>query len=161
LVGSQMISDLAKGASAAAAGVEVRNISKRFGDISALKATSFEIESGSFVTLLGPSGSGKTTLLKIIAGFEEPTGGTVRIDGRDMPDVAPHRRNVGFVFQQYALFPHLTVAQNIAYPLEMRRLPRAEIRPRVAETVDLVRLSGLSDRKPAELSGGQQQRVAL
>src|SRR5262245_61002472 len=90
LVGSQMISDLAKGESAA--GVEVRNISKRFGDVFALKATSFEIESGSFVTLLGPSGSGKTTLLKIIAGFEEPTGGTVRIDGRDMTDVAPHRR---------------------------------------------------------------------
>ena len=144
-----------------AGGVEVRQVSKCFGDVLALKPTSFRIESGTFVTLLGPSGSGKTTLLKIIAGFEEPTTGSVLIDGSDMTDTAPHRRNVGFVFQQYALFPHLTVAQNIAYPLEMRRMARNAIRERVAETLNLVRLSGFSDRKPSELSGGQQQRVAL
>jgi spermidine/putrescine ABC transporter ATP-binding subunit len=142
-------------------GVEVRDISKRFGDVPALQPTSFIIESGSFVTLLGPSGSGKTTLLKIIAGFEDPTTGSVLINGVDMTDTAPHRRNIGFVFQQYALFPHMTVAQNIAYPLEMKRLARNAIRERVDQTLEFVRLTGLADRKPTELSGGQQQRVAL
>ena len=141
--------------------VEVRGIAKRYGAVIAVQPTTFRVPGGTFVTLLGPSGSGKTTLLKLIAGFEEPSAGSVYISGQAVTDIAPHRRNVGFVFQQYALFPHLTVAKNISYPLEMRRMSRAQIRSTVAETLELVRLSDLADRRPAELSGGQQQRVAL
>src|SRR5262249_28778982 len=142
-------------------GVEVRGIAKRFGAVDAVRPTTFRVVGGRFVTLLGPSGSGKTTLLKLIAGFEEPTSGTVHIAGREVTHVAPHRRNVGFLFQQYALFPHLNVAQNVAYPLEMRRMARKDIRHAVAETLELVRLDDLAGRRPSELSGGQQQRVAL
>jgi spermidine/putrescine ABC transporter ATP-binding subunit len=141
--------------------VEVRGIAKRFGAVDAVRSTTFRVASGTFVTLLGPSGSGKTTLLKLIAGFEEPSAGTVHIAGREVTHVAPYRRNVGFVFQQYALFPHLTVAQNVAYPLEMRRSARSDICSAVSETLDLVRLGDLAGRRPSELSGGQQQRVAL
>jgi spermidine/putrescine ABC transporter ATP-binding subunit len=126
-----------------------------------VREASFIAPSGSFVTLLGPSGSGKTTILKLIAGFEEPTSGSVLIAGKDVTHLPAHRRNIGFVFQQYALFPHLTVGGNIAYSLKMRRLPRHEIRQRVGEVLDLTRLSGLQDRYPAQLSGGQQQRVAV
>ena len=142
-------------------GVEVENISKTFGAFVAVEPTSFVVPMGALVTLLGPSGSGKTTILKMIAGFEQPSTGTVQIAGTDVTQVAPHKRNLGFVFQQYALFPHLTVAENISYPLIMRRIPANEIRARVASTLDLVRLQGLEDRRPAQLSGGQQQRVAL
>ncbi len=139
----------------------MRGIAKRFGAVDAVRPTTFRVAGGRFVTLLGPSGSGKTTLLKLIAGFEEPSTGTVHIAGREVTHVAPYRRNVGFVFQQYALFPHLTVAQNVAYPLEMRRMPRNDIRNAVSDTLELVRLGDLADRRPSELSGGQQQRVAL
>ena len=156
-VGTSSVADIAP----ANGEVEVRGIAKRFGAVDAVRPTTFRVAGGRFVTLLGPSGSGKTTLLKLIAGFEEPSAGTVHIAGREMTHVAPYRRNVGFVFQQYALFPHLTVAQNVAYPLEMRRLARNDIRNAVSETLELVRLADLAGRRPSELSGGQQQRVAL
>jgi putative spermidine/putrescine transport system ATP-binding protein len=143
------------------AAVTVDGIEKRFGTQVAVQPTSFDVPAGKLVTLVGPSGSGKTTILKMIAGFEEPSGGRVLISGTDVTHIPPHKRNLGFVFQQYALFPHLTVADNIAYALKMRRVPRAEIRTRVAETLGLVRLDGLGERLPSQLSGGQQQRVAM
>ena len=143
------------------AAVAVDRIEKRFGTQIAVQPTSFEVPSGKLVTLVGPSGSGKTTILKMIAGFEEPSSGRVLISGTDVTHIPPHKRNLGFVFQQYALFPHLTVADNIAYALKMRRVPRAEIRTRVAQTLNLVRLDGLGERYPSQLSGGQQQRVAM
>ena len=116
---------------------------------------------GEFVTLLGPSGSGKTTTLRMIAGFTSPTGGSIEIDGQDMTRVPPHRRDVGMVFQNYALFPHMTAAQNVAFPLRMRKQSRAEIDRRVGDALDLVKLRHLADRYPRQLSGGQQQRIAL
>ena len=141
--------------------VQVVEISKCFGSFTAVEPTSFSVPEGALITLLGPSGSGKTTILKIIAGFEEPTSGKVLLSGTDVTKIPPHKRNLGFVFQQYALFPHLTVAQNIAYPLRMRRLEVQQTRRRVADAISLIRLEGLEDRKPNQLSGGQQQRVAL
>jgi spermidine/putrescine ABC transporter ATP-binding subunit len=143
------------------AAVKVDRIEKRFGAHVAVQPTSFEVPAGKLVTLVGPSGSGKTTILKMIAGFEEPSGGCVLISGTDVTHIPPHKRNLGFVFQQYALFPHLTVADNIAYALKMRRVRRAEIRIRVSETLNLVRLDDLGERYPSQLSGGQQQRVAM
>ncbi len=143
------------------ASVTVDGIEKRFGDHLAVRSTSFEVPAGAFATLVGPSGSGKTTILKVIAGFEEPTAGRILLAGRDVTRTPPHRRDIGFVFQQYALFPHLTVFDNIAYPLRMRRVPAAEMKSRVGEALDLVQLAGLDRRYPAQLSGGQQQRVAL
>lgn len=143
------------------AAVKVDGIEKRFGSYLAVQPTSFEVPAGKLVTLVGPSGSGKTTVLKMIAGFEEPSNGCVSISGTDVTHIPPHKRNLGFVFQQYALFPHLTIADNVAYALKMRRVPRAEIRARVSETLNLVRLEGLGDRYPSQLSGGQQQRVAM
>ena len=113
------------------------------------------------MTLLGPSGSGKTTTLRMIAGFTTPSGGSIEIGGRDMTRVPPHRRNVGMVFQNYALFPHMTAAQNIGFPLQMRGVPRQEIKGRVDNALRLVKLEGLGDRYPRALSGGQQQRIAL
>lgn len=157
----ESLADTGSSRLAAAGSVEVRGISKAFGEVAAVREASFIVPSGSFVTLLGPSGSGKTTILKVIAGFEEPTSGTVLLAGKDVTHLPAHRRNIGFVFQQYALFPHLTVGGNVAYSLKMRRLPRREIRQRVAEALELTRLSGLQDRYPAQLSGGQQQRVAV
>jgi putative spermidine/putrescine transport system ATP-binding protein len=145
----------------AAGAVVVDQVSKLFGTVTAVEPTSFSVSEGALVTLLGPSGSGKTTILKIIAGFEEPSTGKVLISGADVTNIPSHRRNLGFVFQQYALFPHLTVAENIAYPLRMRRIAGQEIRRRVAEALNLIQLEGLEDRRPAQLSGGQQQRVAL
>lgn len=145
----------------AGADVKVDRIEKRFGPHVAVQPTSFEVPAGKLVTLVGPSGSGKTTILKMIAGFEEPSGGCVSISGVDVTHIPAHRRNLGFVFQQYALFPHLTVSENIAYALKMRRVSRAEIRTRVSETLSLVRLDGLGERYPSQLSGGQQQRVAM
>jgi spermidine/putrescine ABC transporter ATP-binding subunit len=149
------------GSANAAAGVAVENVSKSFGSFVAVTPTSFDVPAGALVTLVGPSGSGKTTVLKIIAGFEEPSSGRVLISGLDVTRTPPHKRSFGFIFQQYALFPHLTVGQNVAYPLKMRRVSRAEIRARVADALSLVRLNELEDRYPAQLSGGQQQRVAL
>jgi len=116
---------------------------------------------GEFLTLIGPSGSGKTTTLMMLAGFEDPTSGTITLDGRRIDNVPAHKRGIGMVFQNYALFPHMTVAQNLAFPLEMHGVPKADIEPRVRRALDMVRLPQLRDRKPAQLSGGQQQRVAV
>jgi ABC-type Fe3+/spermidine/putrescine transport system ATPase subunit len=136
-------------------------VSKRFGDVTAVDSVSLDLEPGEFLTLLGPSGSGKTTTLLMIAGFEQPTSGEIYLDERRVTAIAPHRRNMGMVFQNYALFPHMTVFDNVAFPLRMRGESRSEIRRRVAESLTLVRLEGYERRYPRELSGGQQQRVAL
>ena len=139
----------------------VRNATRRFGDFTALDDVSVEIPSGSLTALLGPSGSGKSTLLRVIAGLERPDAGTVEIDGRDATDLPPQRRGVGFVFQHYAAFKHMTVRENVAFGLKVARRPKAEIRARVDELLELVQLPGLADRYPAQLSGGQRQRMAL
>jgi putative spermidine/putrescine transport system ATP-binding protein len=139
----------------------LHNVSKRFGDAVAVEDLSFSVEPGEFVSILGPSGCGKTTTLRMIAGFERPDAGRIVLDGRDMTDVPPQRRNIGVVFQSYALFPHMTVFQNVAFGLEMRRIGRAEVEGAVASTLGLVRLGELAGRYPNQLSGGQQQRVAL
>jgi sulfate transport system ATP-binding protein len=141
--------------------ITIREVSRRFGDFEALDDVSVEIPSGSLTALLGPSGSGKSTLLRVIAGLERPDAGVVEIDGRDATGQPPQRRGVGFVFQHYAAFKHMTVRENIAFGLKVQRRPRAEIRRRVDELMDLVQLPGLADRYPAQLSGGQRQRMAL
>jgi putative spermidine/putrescine transport system ATP-binding protein len=138
-----------------------RGVGKRYGSSVALEGATFDLSEGEFLTLLGPSGSGKTTLLMIVAGLVPPTSGDVLIDGRHATNMASYDRDIGMVFQSYALFPHLSVAENVAFPLEMRRLQRAETEERVREALDLVKLGHLGDRLPARLSGGQQQRVAL
>jgi len=143
------------------ASLEARGLSKAFGGARVVSDVSFRVEGGALLTLLGPSGSGKTTTLRMIAGFEDPDAGQILVADEDITERPAHRRNIGVVFQQYALFPHLTVAQNVAYPLEMRRYGRAEIRSRVGAALDLVRLQGYETRYPRQLSGGQQQRVAL
>ena len=139
----------------------IRNATRRFGDFTALDDVSVEIPSGSLTALLGPSGSGKSTLLRVIAGLERPDAGTVEIDGRDATTLPPQRRGVGFVFQHYAAFKHMTVRENVAFGLKVARRPKAEIRARVEELLELVQLPGLADRYPAQLSGGQRQRMAL
>jgi sulfate/thiosulfate transport system ATP-binding protein len=139
----------------------VSSATRRFGDFTALDDVSVEIPSGSLTALLGPSGSGKSTLLRVIAGLERPDAGTVEIDGRDATTLPPQRRGVGFVFQHYAAFKHMTVRENVAFGLKVARRPRAEIRARVDELLELVQLPGLADRYPAQLSGGQRQRMAL
>ena len=139
----------------------VRNATRRFGDFTALDDVSVEIPSGSLTALLGPSGSGKSTLLRVIAGLERPDGGSVEIDGRDATGLPPQRRGVGFVFQHYAAFKHMTVRENVAFGLKVARRPKAEIKARVSELMELVQLPGLADRYPAQLSGGQRQRMAL
>jgi spermidine/putrescine ABC transporter ATP-binding subunit len=141
--------------------VTLVDVTRRFGDIAAVEGLSLDVREGEFLTLLGPSGCGKTTTLRMIAGFVTPTSGRVRIDDEDVTGLAPGKRNVGMVFQDYALFPHLTVAENIGFGLRERRVPAAERARRVRELLALVRLPGLEDRYPAALSGGQQQRVAL
>ncbi len=139
----------------------VRNVSKRFGDFTALDDVSLEVEGGSLTALLGPSGSGKSTLLRIIAGLESPDLGEIVISGRDATALAPQKRNVGFVFQHYAAFKHMTVRDNVAFGLKIRKRPRAEIRERVDELLRLVQLEAFGHRYPAQLSGGQRQRMAL
>jgi len=139
----------------------VRNATRRLGDFTALDDVSVEIPSGSLTALLGPSGSGKSTLLRVIAGLERPDAGSVEIDGRDATNLAPQRRGVGFVFQHYAAFKHMTVRENVAFGLKVARRPKAEIRARVEELLELVQLPGLADRYPSQLSGGQRQRMAL
>ena len=139
----------------------VRNATRRFGDFTALDDVSVEIPSGSLTALLGPSGSGKSTLLRVIAGLERPDAGSVEIDGRDATGLPPQRRGVGFVFQHYAAFKHMTVRENVAFGLKVARRPKAEIRARVEELLELVQLPGLADRYPSQLSGGQRQRMAL
>ena len=146
---------------AASAAVHVAGLRKRYGDVVALTDTDLTVRSGEFFTLLGPSGSGKTTLLRLIAGFERPDGGRVELGGRDVTRVPPYARDVNTVFQDYALFPHMTVAENIGYGLQVRHVPRAARRERVARALEMVRLPGLGKRKPSQLSGGQRQRVAL
>jgi sulfate transport system ATP-binding protein len=136
-------------------------VTKRFGDYTALDDVTLEIPGGSLTALLGPSGSGKSTLLRVIAGLETPDAGTVEIDGRDVTGVRPQGRGVGFVFQHYAAFKHMTVRDNVAFGLTVRRRPKAEIRERVDELLRLVQLDGLGDRYPGQLSGGQRQRMAL
>ena len=143
------------------AALRVEGLVKRFGEVVALDGVSLDIASGELLTILGPSGSGKTTLLKVVAGFETPDAGVVRIDGVEITALPPARRDIGMVFQSYALFPHLTVERNVAFPLEMRNVPRLEIERRVAEALGLVELQGYGLRLPRQLSGGQQQRVAL
>ena len=141
--------------------VELRNVSKRFGAVLAVNDVSLTVRAGEFLTLLGPSGCGKTTLLRLIAGFEIPDAGAVLLGGADVTALPPHRRDVNQVFQSYALFPHLSVRENIAFGLRMQRRAAKEIAVRVAEMVALVALEGCEDRKPHQLSGGQRQRVAL
>ena len=139
----------------------LRALTKHFGSAVAVDGIDLDVRPGEFLTLLGPSGSGKTTTLRMVAGFMAPTSGSIEIDGSDMTRVPPHRRDVGMVFQNYALFPHMTAAENVAFPLRMRRRPGAEIKKRVGEALDLVKLGSFGDRYPRQLSGGQQQRIAL
>jgi putative spermidine/putrescine transport system ATP-binding protein len=141
--------------------LDIDTLTKRYGDFHAVRDVSLQVADGEFLVLLGPSGCGKTTTLRMVAGFIEPTGGSVRLGGRDVTTLPPWKRNAGMVFQSYALFPHLTVAQNVAFGLEMRKLGKTEIGKRVEEALALVRLSGFGGRLPRQLSGGQQQRVAL
>lgn len=133
----------------------------QFPGLLAVKDANFELDNGRFLTILGPSGSGKTTLLRMIAGFLKPTRGEIFIKGKEVSAVAPNKRSVGMVFQKLALFPHMTAAQNVAFPLKMRRFDAKKIPARVSEFLNLVRLDGLEDRRMNELSGGQQQRVAI
>ncbi|MDQ7910445.1 ABC transporter ATP-binding protein [Phytohabitans sp. ZYX-F-186] len=149
--------------SASGGRVELVDLSKRYGngEPPAVDDISLDIEPGEFITLLGPSGSGKTTTLNMIVGFTEPTSGRIRLGGRDISRMPPHKRNFGMVFQNYALFPHLTVAQNVAFPLRERKVSTVETTRLVGEALDLVDLGGMENRRPHELSGGQQQRVAL
>ena len=141
--------------------LEVRHVGKRFDGVTAVQDVSFTVEHGAFTALLGPSGCGKTTLLRIIAGFTRPDRGTVLVNGTDIGPLPAEKRHMGLVFQSYALFPHLTVAENIAFGLHVRHLPRHVVRTQVEQALALVRLEGLGGRKPSQLSGGQQQRVAL
>jgi spermidine/putrescine transport system ATP-binding protein len=136
-------------------------VSKRFGDIEAVRALDLEVPKGEFFSIIGPSGCGKTTTLRMVAGFEDPTAGTIFVGGRDVTHVRPYRRSVNTVFQSYALFPHLDVWENVAFGLREARRPRDEIRTRVTEAIALVRLEGREHARPSQLSGGQQQRVAL
>jgi sulfate transport system ATP-binding protein len=138
-----------------------RSLTKHFGSFTALDDVSIEVEAGSLTALLGPSGSGKSTLLRVIAGLEQPKSGTVELDGVDVTRLAAQKRGVGFVFQHYAAFKHMTVRENVAFGLKVRRRPRAEIRKRVDELLELVQIAGWADNYPAQLSGGQRQRMAL
>lgn len=141
--------------------LKIEGIRKVYGDIVAVDNVSLTIERGEFMTFLGPSGSGKSTTLYVIAGFQEPTAGDVLLDGRTLLDTPPHKRNIGMVFQRYTLFPHLSVGENVAFPLRVRRRPKTDITEKVRKALSLVRLDGFEDRMPANMSGGQQQRVAL
>ncbi len=141
--------------------IEARNVTKRFGDFVALDDVSITVASNSLTALLGPSGSGKSTLLRVIAGLEVPDSGDIFISGKEATALAPQKRGVGFVFQHYAPFKHMTVRENVAFALKIRHRPKAEIRARVDELLELVQLSGLGGRYPSQLSGGQRQRMAL
>ncbi|MCW0002337.1 ABC transporter ATP-binding protein [Pararhizobium sp. YC-54] len=141
--------------------IEVKSVSKNFGTYQALKSVSFNIGSNEFFTMLGPSGCGKTTLLRMLAGFESPSSGSILLNGREVVDIPPHRRRVNTVFQSYALFPHMTLEQNVAYGLENLGWDGARIRARVGEMLERVHMTVMAKRKPAQLSGGQRQRIAL
>ena len=142
-------------------GIVVENVTKRFGDFLAVDNVSLSLESGSLVALLGASGSGKSTLLRLIAGLEKPDSGRIWLTGKDATDQSVQERHIGFVFQHYALFKHMTVRQNIGFGLELQKTDRAHVRKRVDELLELIQLAGLGDRYPSQLSGGQRQRVAL
>lgn len=141
--------------------VRFRGVSRYFGEVRAVDNVDLEIYDGEFFSMLGPSGSGKTTCLRLIAGFEQPTAGVIELHGRSVVGVPPYARDVNTVFQDYALFPHMTVAQNVAYGLMIKKVPKPERERRVQAALDMVRLSGMGGRKPSQLSGGQRQRVAL
>ncbi len=141
--------------------LQVQDLTKLYGEFVAVDRASLDVESGEFVTLLGPSGSGKTTILMTIAGFTQPTEGSILVDGRDITALPPEKRNFGMVFQGYALFPHLTVAGNVGFPLRVRGIGGGEAEAKIKKALDLVQLGHLADRLPRQLSGGQQQRVAL
>lgn len=141
--------------------VRLEAVEKSYGAVRALSATSLEIAKGEFLTLLGPSGSGKTTILNLISGSATASAGAIWIGGRNVTSMPPNQRELGMVFQNYALMPHMTVFENIAFPLRVRKLPEAEIRRKVDEVLDVIRLAGYGGRKPKELSGGQQQRIAI
>jgi spermidine/putrescine ABC transporter ATP-binding subunit len=141
--------------------IEIDHLSKHFGKFEAVKDANLDIKAGEFLTFLGPSGSGKTTTLMMVAGFLIPTYGDIRVSGNSIVTIPAHRRNIGMMFQHYALFPHMSVANNIAFPLEMRRTSKEKIKERVAWALDLVKLTEFKNRRPNQLSGGQQQRVAL
>ncbi len=141
--------------------VRFEGVIKRFGDFTAVAGIDLEVREGEFFSMLGPSGSGKTTCLRMIAGFEQPTEGRVLLDGDDVADLPPYEREVNTVFQDYALFPHMTVRENVEYGLRVKKVPKAERRERALDALKMVRLEGFEDRKPAALSGGQRQRVAL
>ena len=141
--------------------IQIQNVVKQYGDVYAVDNVSLDIYQREFFALLGPSGCGKTTLLRMLAGFETPTAGRILIDGQDMAEVPPWKRPANMMFQSYALFPHMSVADNIAFGLKQDGVPKSEIRDRVAEAVKLVQLEGREHRRPDQLSGGQKQRVAL
>jgi spermidine/putrescine transport system ATP-binding protein len=141
--------------------VELRKVTKRFGDVLVVNAVDLTVEKGEFLTFLGPSGCGKTTTLRMIGGFERPSSGEVLLGGKDVSDLPPYERDVNTVFQSYALFPHMSVAENVAYGLEQKKLPKAEIQRKVKEVLAMVQMETFATRKPREMSGGQQQRVAV
>ena len=141
--------------------IRFERVTKAFGSLVVVDDLDLAVDRGEFVSLLGPSGSGKTTILMMLAGFEEPSAGAIRVDGRRVDRLPPHKRNMGVVFQSYALFPHRTVAENVAFPLRMRGMAKAQITERVARALDMVQLGAFAARRPSQLSGGQQQRVAL
>lgn len=141
--------------------VQVQSLSKYYGAVRAVDDVSFDIRAGEFLTLLGPSGSGKTTLLMMLAGFTRPTQGSIHIADQEIVHLPPHKRNIGMVFQNYALFPHMSVAENVAYPLKLRKIGRSETEDRVRRVLDMVQLGSLAGRRISELSGGQRQRIAL
>lgn len=141
--------------------LSIRGIRKVYGDVTAVRNVTMDVAKGEFMTFLGPSGSGKSTTLYILAGFQDPTEGDILLNGRSLLSTPSHRRNIGMVFQRYTLFPHLSVGENVAFPLRIRRRPQAEVSERVKAALKLVRLDGFEDRMPTQMSGGQQQRVAL
>ena len=141
--------------------VELENLSKRWGNVVGADSMSLDIKDAEFVAFLGPSGCGKTTTLLMVAGIYKPTEGTIRFDDRIVNTVAPKDRNIGMVFQSYALYPHMTVFQNISYPLKIKKIPKDDMQQRAQRVADMMGIGHLMDRKPAQLSGGQQQRVAL
>lgn len=141
--------------------IAVSSLKKKYGALTVIEDLNLDIKKGEFISLLGPSGSGKTTLLMILAGFEKATSGSVSLDGTHIENLPPHKRGLGVVFQNYALFPHMTVAENIAFPLKMRRYSRSIIKQKVQKALDMVQLSNYGKRRPTEMSGGQQQRIAL
>ncbi|WP_341973992.1 ABC transporter ATP-binding protein [Microbacterium sp. LWO13-1.2] len=161
MTGTVPASTMTRDAATGAGGVSIEGVTKLYGSAKAVDDLTLDVRPGEFLSLLGPSGCGKTTTLRMIAGFEYPDAGDIRISGRSVLNLPPHRREVNTVFQAYALFPHLTVAENVAYGLQQRRVPKAEQRIRVGEALDMVQLRSFADRKPTQLSGGQQQRIAL